>query len=118
MVVAIHRSPAEYIPSNFWIPRRRRWPPGCRVEVLLDDADKYAGPVPQLDADHLQRAAAAYTLRDIRSQTWDSKNPRGKVMLVTFLSMSCPPCREEMSDLERLYQRFLDEGPRAPRDFQ
>jgi hypothetical protein len=43
------------------------------VEVSLDDP-KYAAAVSQLDADDRQRAAAAFTLQDIRGRTWDSKN--------------------------------------------
>ena len=108
MVVAIHRSPARDIPDNFYTVLASLARYG-RVEVLLDDA-KYAAAVSQLDADDIQRAAAAFTLQDIRGQTWDSKNLRGKVVLVTFWSTSCPPCREEMPDLERLYQRFRTKG--------
>jgi len=40
----------------------------------------------------------------------DSKNLRGEVLLVNFWSTSCTPCREEMPDLERLYQRFHAQG--------
>ena len=108
MVVAIHRSPARDIPDNFYTVLASLARYG-RVEVLLDDA-KYAAAVSQLDADDILRAAAAFTLQDIRGQTWDSKNLRGKVVLVTFWSTSCPPCREEMPDLERLYQRFRTKG--------
>jgi peroxiredoxin len=49
-------------------------------------------------------------LQDIRGQPWDSKNLRGEVLLVNFWSTSCTPCREEMPDLERLYQRFHAQG--------
>jgi peroxiredoxin len=80
-----------------------------RVEVTLDDP-KYALAVAQLDADDRQRAAAAFMLRDLRGQTWDSKKLRGKVVLVNFWSIGCGPCRDEMPDLEQLYRRFRAQG--------
>ena len=104
MVDAIHRSPAKYVSGNLYsaLASLARY---AHVAVSLDDA-KYTAAISQLDADDRQRAAAAFTLQDVRGQAWDSKNLRGKVVLVNFWSTSCPPCREEMPDLEQLYQRF------------
>jgi peroxiredoxin len=79
------------------------------VEVALDNP-KYAASVARLDADIRQRSAAAFTLQDMDGETWDSKSLRGKVLLLSFWSTSCPPCREEMPDLERIYRRFRGQG--------
>jgi peroxiredoxin len=79
------------------------------VDVTLDNP-KYAAAISQLEADDRQRAAAAFTLQDIHGHTWEGKDLRGKVVLVNFWSTSCPPCREEMPDLEQLYQRFRGQG--------
>jgi peroxiredoxin len=108
MVEAIHRSPAKYIAGNMYTALASLARYG-HVAVSLDDP-KYAAAVSQLDADDRQRAAAAFTLQDIRGQTWDSKSLRGKVVLVNFWSTGCGPCLEEMPDLEQLYQRFRTQG--------
>lgn len=108
MVDAIHRSPAKYVPGNFYSALASLARYG-HVEVSLDHS-KYAAAVSQLDADDRQRAAAAFALQDIRGETWDSKKLLGKVVLVNFWSTSCPPCRKEMPDLEHLYQRFRAQG--------
>jgi peroxiredoxin len=108
MVEAIHRSPAKYLAGNMYTALAELARYG-RVEVSLDNP-KYAAAVSQLDANDRQRAGAAFTLQDIRGRTWDLKGLRGKVVLVNFWSTSCPPCREEIPDLEQLYQRFRAQG--------
>ena len=35
---------------------------------------------------------------------------KGKVLLLNFWATWCPPCREEMPSMERLYQEFKDQG--------
>lgn len=108
IVDAIHRSPAKYVAGNLYTNLAALARYG-HVGVALDDP-KYAAAVAQLDADDRQRAAATFALKDTRGQTWDLKNLRGKVVLVNFWGAGCPPCRDEMPELEQLYQRFRSQG--------
>ena len=108
LVEAIRRSPPRNISGEMYTNLAALARYG-HVDVALDDP-KYAAAVSHLDADDRQRAAATFALRDIEGRAWDSKDLRGKVVMVNFWSTSCPPCREEMPDLERLYQRFRGQG--------
>ena len=108
MVVAIRKSPSRNMTGDMYTNLAALARYG-HVDVALDDP-KYAAAVSQLEADDRQCATAAFTLQDIHGQMWDPKNLRGKVVLVNFWSTSCPPCREEMPDLEQLYQRFKGRG--------
>jgi peroxiredoxin len=108
MVDAIRRSPARDVADNMYtaLASLARY---AHVKVSLN-GPKYAAALAQLDADDRERAAAAFALRDIGGKIWDLKGLRGKVVLVNFWSTSCGPCREEMPELERLYQRFRAQG--------
>ena len=108
MVEAIHRSPAKYVSDGMYAALASLARYG-HVEVSLDDP-KYAAAISQLEADDRRRAGAAFTLQDIRGQSWDLKALRGSVVLVNFWSTSCGPCREEMPDLAQLYRRFRTRG--------
>jgi len=108
LVESIRKSPAKYISSDAYTNLAALARYG-HVEVALDNP-KYGAALRKLNADDLQRAQATFTLQDLDGHTWDSTNLRGKVVLLNFWSTSCPPCRAEMPDLERLYQHFRTQG--------
>lgn len=43
-------------------------------------------------------------------QTVTLSGYRGQVVIVNFFASWCPPCREEMPALEKLYQTYRDQG--------
>ncbi len=53
--------------------------------------------------------------RDFTVPTPDGKSVkladyRGRVLFLNFWATWCPPCKEEMPAMERLYQRYRDKG--------
>lgn len=52
------------------------------------------------------KMAAGFTLRDLKGDTVSLKSLRGKVVFLNVWATWCPPCREEMPSIEKLYEEF------------
>jgi thiol-disulfide isomerase/thioredoxin len=72
------------------------------------DNPQFAAAMAKLEADERAREGLDFTLADLAGKKWTLSALRGKVVLVNFWATWCPPCRQEMPDLEALQQRFGD----------
>lgn len=79
------------------------------VEASLDDPE-FAAAVSKIDADNARRQQEDFTLTDLSGKRWTLKELKGSVVAVNFWATWCPPCRQEMPDLDALYRRFKDQG--------
>ena len=57
-----------------------------------------------------QKVAEDFTLQMPGGTSFRLSDHRGKTVLVNFWATWCPPCREEMPAMERLYQQHKDRG--------
>jgi peroxiredoxin len=71
---------------------------------------QYTQAIAELAANEAAVQKADFTLTDLQGRHWTLSQLRGKVVLVNFWATSCPPCREEMPDLDALSQRFASQG--------
>jgi peroxiredoxin len=53
---------------------------------------------------------SGFTLTALDGKTYNLDALRGKVVLLNFWATWCPPCRREMPDMEKLYQRYSEKG--------
>ena len=54
--------------------------------------------------------AKDFTLEDLKGSAVSLRDFEGKVIFLNFWATWCPPCRIEMLDMEKLWQKFKDEG--------
>ncbi len=57
-----------------------------------------------------QTLAPDFTLPNLTGRLVRLADFRGQVVLLNFWATWCPPCRKEMPSMERLYQKFRDQG--------
>lgn len=55
-------------------------------------------------------AAPDFSLLDMQGNKVTLSQFKGKVVIINFWATWCPPCREEMPSMEKLYRRFADKG--------
>ena len=54
--------------------------------------------------------APDFALKNLKGNTLDLEDLRGKVVLLNFFATWCSPCRQEIPDFVRLYKKFKDQG--------
>jgi len=78
--------------------------------LLLTGCDSSTSEPQALKGGLVGRVAPDFTLTDMAGQQVTLSQFRGKVVILNFWATWCPPCREEMPSMERLYRDFESQG--------
>ncbi|MBI3027992.1 MAG: TlpA family protein disulfide reductase [Candidatus Rokubacteria bacterium] len=99
--LAVGRSPDGARPISF-ATAERDGAATREIASLLKDLD--------LIRPSRAQAAKDFSLPTPEGKTFRLADHRGKVVFLNFWATWCPPCKEEMPAMERLYQRFKERG--------
>ncbi len=82
------------------------------VLALSADVSSAADPFADLDLIRPARPTAApdFTVPRLDSGSVALKDLRGQLVFLNFWATWCPPCKEEMPSMERLYRRHKEQG--------
>jgi len=99
---------------------------GSRNFSAAGESKANASPAPAASTSAAPRVgneAPDFALEDLNGQTVRLSDLRGKPILINFWATWCPPCKEEMPDLEKAYRKYrrpgcglswgVDEGEKA-----
>jgi peroxiredoxin len=88
--------------------------------LVLAGCDSQPGRAEERDQDPFARLnltrvtpatpAPDFTVPGLTAGPFSLAGFRGRVVLLNFWATWCPPCREEMPSMERLYQRYRERG--------
>lgn len=65
--------------------------------------------IKEATADKSLPEAATFSFTDANGKMATTAGLKGKVVFINFWASWCPPCRAEMPDLEKLYQKLKDD---------
>jgi peroxiredoxin len=61
---------------------------------------------------NIGQTAPDFTLTDIGGNEFILKNYRGKIVILDFMAIRCPPCVQEMGELKEIRQNYYSKGVR------
>jgi peroxiredoxin len=103
---ALRGCPGQYDNAYLELARLLR---GSHIPASLDDP-RLAAALDRVDAEDREIEEADFTLADMQGKPWTLKDLRGKVVLLNFWFIGCPPCVHEIPALDALYDRFRAKG--------
>ncbi|MBI2857346.1 MAG: TlpA family protein disulfide reductase [Chloroflexi bacterium] len=81
-------------------PPRSQEPAADAVPAVVDQ-----GPAPRAG-----NPAPDFALVDLKGNVVRLSEMKGKVVFINFWASWCGPCRQEMPELEKIYQKYKDRG--------
>ncbi len=81
------------------------------VKLSEADASRFMSQIPALSPSPYFKTGEkiqSFSDRDITGTRWDLKKMQGKVVVLNFWFINCPPCRMEIPELNKLVSSYKD----------
>lgn len=97
------------IMGAFWKIDKSMEQPLPRLSEMRQQPDRGPSRPPAEEGKHLEgQPAPAFSLPSMDGGKMTLADYRGKVVLLNFWATWCPPCKEEMPSMQKLYEHFKD----------
>jgi peroxiredoxin len=103
-------APAEQAGTESGVETAPADPPEVVAESGQETGpEAFAGPLPPVDPS-IGNLAPDFSLGTFAGSSLSLADLRGKAVVLNYWVTWCVPCREEMPDIETVYQEYQDEG--------
>ena len=83
---------------------------GCFVYLIVNGGKPLFLQADALKNEGLNQSAPDFVLPDLDGKSLSLSGFEGKVIILDFWATSCPPCRKEIPDFIKLYDKYRDKG--------
>ena len=83
---------------------------GMHVSGPVLEDPQYKAAADELAAQDEQASHLDFTLKDIHGKKWTKSQLQGKVVLLNFWATWCPPCRQELPNLDAIAAHYAPQG--------
>lgn len=83
---------------------------GCFIFLIANGGKPLFSEVTKLENEGLSQSAPDFALPTLEGKSLRLSDFEGKVIILDFWATHCPPCRKEIPDFIKLYNKYADKG--------
>ncbi len=83
---------------------------GCFIFLIANWGKPLNSQAAELEKESLNQSAPDFVLPSLEGKSLRLSDFKGKVIILDFWATYCPPCREEIPDFVKLYNKYRDKG--------
>ncbi|MDE1154314.1 MAG: TlpA disulfide reductase family protein [Acidobacteriaceae bacterium] len=81
-----------------------------KVSGAATENAQFSAAIKLLASQDEEAEKADFTLKDFNGKKWTMSQLRGKIVVLNFWATWCPPCRQELPNLDALEQHYASQG--------
>ena len=83
---------------------------GMHVTGAATEDAQFTAVTADLAAEDEQAGKLDFTLKDIHGKKWTRSELNGKIVVLNFWATWCPPCRQELPNLDAIAEHYASQG--------